>query len=258
VLTNRPILKISLIILTLVFLLCGTILLSSWLVSGRQIYVQNNSGIDGKPVNNISVTAEGKVSVIPDIAVFTAGYTVQKNTVADVQSDLNDKSNSIKKALKDQGLEDKDITTSQFNISPNYRYDNGRSTIDGHNGSFRMTIKVRKIQNTGSIIDKTVQAGANTVDSVSFTVDNIEKAKSDARAAAAKLAKQKADELAKNSDKELGGLIAMTEIDSPTTPPVAYYNKALTVSADSISAPTEIASGSLEVLVTVEATYGIK
>ncbi|MEI7603997.1 MAG: SIMPL domain-containing protein [bacterium] len=257
-LNNKPVLKISLVAIILILIISSAVISSSWIISSRPMYIQNNTGLDGKPVNNISVTADGKISVKPDVVQFTAGYTVTKNTISEVQSDLSEKNNNIVKSLKDQGLVDKDINTISFDMYPNYRYENGRTISDGHNGSLRISAKVRDINKAGQIIDNTVKAGANVVDSINFALDDSESAKSLARDLAGKLAKQKAEELAKSSGTELGGLIAISETNSNSNQ-YYYSNFSKGLSLDSASsAPTQIASGSLEITVSVSATYGIK
>jgi uncharacterized protein YggE len=238
---------------------CGTILISSLLTATRPIYVQNNTGIDGKPVNNISVSATGKVTVKPDLVMVTVGYTTKKDDMVSLQKDLNDKNNAIVKALKAFGIEDKDITTASFDIQPSYRYEyqTGKQINDGQTGSVRLNIKVRNLDKTGEIIDGAVNAGANIVDNITFTVDDLDKPKVEARKLAAQAAKAKAQVLADSSNASLGGLIAISE-ESQSYPTPVTYNYAKDMTASSSSQTPIISAGSLEIAITVQATYAIK
>lgn len=257
---QQPIMKIAVAAGVLTLLVCATIVISNAVIAGRPIYVQYNTGTDGKPVNNISVTATGKVNVSPDIATFTAGYTTKKKDLASVQKDLKTKSNAIVAALKEMGVAEKDIQTADFSIHPAYRWDynSGVRTDDGHEGTVRIAVKVRNIDKTGEIIDKVAAAGANTVDSISFTVDDLETVRNEARKLAAEAARTKAGTLASASEVGLGGLISISETSYDYNP--IYYNsyKEMSVAADSSAgAPTAISSGSMEISITVSATYGI-
>jgi uncharacterized protein YggE len=244
----------------LVVVLGTAFIISNIMISQRPIYVQNNSGIDGKPVNNITVTSVGKVSVKPDVVTFTAGYSISKqNDMQTLQKDLTAKNNAIISALKAAGVEDKDITTSSFDIQPNYRYDMSTRYTDGYNGTVRISVKVRSIDKAGDIIDKSMGAGANIIESITFTVDDLTKVRADARVLAAKAAKDKAQTLADASGAGLGGLVSITESSSDYTP--IYYNsvKEVSTASDSNSGTsTTISAGSLEISITVTATYGIK
>lgn len=260
-LDDKSVRKIAIAAGVITLAICATIVAATYWSASRPVYVQYNTGTDGKPVNNISVAATGKISVTPDIATFTAGYSVKKSTIAAVQKDLQDRSNQITAALKAQGVADKDIQTSYFNITPSYRWDwtSGKRIDEGHQGDLALTVKVRDIKKTGEIIDKAVDAGANTVTSITFSIDDLEGARSTARDLAAKAAKTKAGELANGSGVSLGGLVSISETSYDYQP--IYYNSYRDLAAEgskSTSTPTSISAGSLEIAITVNATYGIR
>lgn len=257
-LETRPNVKKVLMVGGVTLMVCGTILGSILLISRRPIYVQYNTGADGKPVNNISVTAIGKVSVTPDLVTFTATYDAKNSNISNLQADLTKHNNSIVAALKGQGVEDKDIQTASFNIQPNYYYESGtwKQMQDGHTGSVSINVKVRKVSSAGQVVDAAVDAGASQVSSLSFTVDDLTKARSDARKLATKAAFDKANELAQGSNVGLGGLISISESTTQYNPYPIYANASMD-SAKSSGESTELSSGSLEVSVDVSATYGI-
>lgn len=255
---QRPILKLGIIILTGVFLFGLMNIIGMIIVSSRPQLVQNLTSSDGKPVNNINVSATGKVSVKPDLAIFTAGYRVSNANLSTVQKEMQDKSNKLVSALKGLGIDEKDIQTSTFSIRPNYRYDStsGRTTSDGHEGTLAITVKVRKIDETGKIIDQTLAAGANTIDNIAFTLDDPETARADARKLAVEAAKKKAQQIAAAAGVGVGPLVSINETSYDYLP---YYANAATdggVKAPT-AAPSVITTGSLEVSLSVSATYVI-
>lgn len=259
-LNQRPIFKYVLIFGSGLVLVCGTILLASYLNSSKPIYVQYNTGTDGKPVNNITVQATGKVSVEPDLAMFNAGYTIERANILDLQSDLNTVNDRIVKALRDNGVDEKDLKTITYLISPSYRYDSdsGESIQNGFEGTIMVSVKVRDLDKTGKLIEVAMDAGANKIENIQFTVENLEAVKSEARKLATDAAYNKAKELAEGSNVNIGGLIAISE-DNYSYEPVIYNTyKAMSVSEDASGGDVTISSGSLDIIVTVNATYGIK
>jgi len=259
--TKRPILKIGILAFGITFMVCITIAVSNILISRRPVYVQYNTGVDGRPVNNISVTAVGKINATPDIVTFSAGFEDKDDSFEKLQEDMDSKSQAITKAMKDAGIEDKDITTTQYDIYPDYKYNynTGEETEDGFRGRITLSIKVRDIEKAGEIIDDAMDAGANTVSNITFTVDDLESVREEARKLAAEAAKKKADTLASSSGVGLGGLIAISEESMDYSP--NYYNtyrEYETAMGDAVESSPSINPGTLEITITVSATYGIQ
>jgi uncharacterized protein YggE len=258
-LQTQPELKKALVWGVLVLAVCATLVITAVVIARRPLYVQYNTGVDGKPVNNISVNAVGKVSVTPDLVTFVATYEAKNQSLSALQADLTSHNNSIVKALKDMGIEEKDIQTTNFSLQPNYYYtkDTWEQVQDGHTGSVSVQVKVRDVSKAGKVVDSTVDAGASTISSLTFTVDDMTKAKSDARVLATKAAHDKAKELADGSNVGLGGLISISESSSEVSPS-PYYSNLAKDSVEASGVSTDLSAGSLEITISVEATYGIQ
>lgn len=253
---KRPILKLGIIAVGISLIISMAVILSNYFTSTRPMYIQNNTGTDGKPVNNISVSATGKVTVTPDIVTFNVGYEIDRSKLTDVQNELTNRSNALAQAIKALGVEDKDIQTATYSISPQTRYDDNLNTYvaDGFGGTLVISVKVRNIKDAGKIIDAAIDAGANTISNVEYTVDNIDTVKQQARKLAAQYAKDKAEVLAEGSGVSVGSLISISE-NTPTYSNNNYvmYDRA---ASESQAAPA-ISPGSLTIEVTVMAVYGI-
>ncbi|OGZ96671.1 MAG: hypothetical protein A3J10_02065 [Candidatus Sungbacteria bacterium RIFCSPLOWO2_02_FULL_54_10] len=163
-----------------------------------------------------SVTGEGKVAVKPDLAVVTAGVVTQAAKIGETQADNAKKSNAVLAFIKQQGVQEKDIKTIGYTISPRYEYYNSPPCVSfpcppqrppeitGYEVRHTMEIKIRDFTKTDAILDGVVAAGANEVGSVSFTVDDPEKPRADARAEAIANAEEKARVLARSLGVRLG------------------------------------------------------
>lgn len=210
-----------------------------------------NSVITTK-TDTFTATGEGKATAIPDIAVISVGVTAQGSTVKQVQEALNTKINAVTAAVKKIGVSDKDMQTTNYNISPNYDYQISMQRITGYQANTNLTIKVRDLDRANDVIDSSTAAGANQVGGVSFDVSDKTKAESEAREKAVTEAKEKAAQAAKIAGFSLGRIINYTE-NFGGSMPMPMYAK-----ADMARESTQIEPGSSEITVTVSLSYEIK
>jgi hypothetical protein len=207
----------------------------------------------------IWVSGEGKVPVTPDTAILSVGVQVQETDVAQAQAEAATAMTKVADALKAAGVADKDIQTQYFNIQPVYNYDNGKqqSVIVGYIVSNTVTAKIRKIDQTGSVIDAVVAAGGNAtrINSVSFTVDDPTPYQAQARAKAVADAADKAQKLAQTAGVNLG---KATYINESTNTPVIYRSDMAASGAMAVPAPTTpISTGEIDITVDVQIAYAI-
>jgi uncharacterized protein YggE len=165
----------------------------------------------GSPSENISVSGQGKITAKPDVAVLDLSITEEGATADGAQEKANLKSKAVVAYLEDAGVEEKDIRTSGYNISPQYDYTLGRSRITGYQVSQSMTVKVRDLDDANDILDGVVAAGANNVNGFSFTIDDPELLKDQAREEAIADAKDKAEVLADQLGVRLGSIVSFSE-----------------------------------------------
>lgn len=213
------------------------------------------SSVTTTKTDTFSVSGEGKITMIPDIAVVNVGVTAQGPNVSTVQSQLNAKMNAITQAIKRLGVDGKDIQTSNYNISPTYDYTNPVQRVTGYQANSNLTIKVRKIDNANSVIDAATANGANQVGGVSFDVDDKTKAENQARELAVADAKSKAEAAARAAGFKLGRIINYSEGGGASPRPM-MFDKALPVAGGG-GAPTQVEPGSSELSVTVNLSYEI-
>ncbi len=170
--------------------------------------------------SSFSVSAEGKVIAIPDVAKFTLGVLTQGGLkLGAIQQENADKSNSIASFLKDQGIGEKDIKTQGYTIEPRYqyavcKYDGGTCpppTIVGYTVNQTLEVKGREFEKLGDILSGVVERGANSVSGLSFTVDEPTLLEQQAREQAIAKAKEKAKAIAKSGGFRLGRLIQLNE-----------------------------------------------
>jgi len=239
-------------------------MLATVLVLGILVYfvgqmVYQFKFIDRQNANQITVSGEGKVYAKPDVAVVNLGVTTEGQTTADVIKSNTDKMNAVIKAVKDSGVDEKDILSTAYSLSPLYNYTEAKGRVfQGYTLDQNIEVKIRDFTKIGDILSKATAKGANLANNLQFTIDNPEQFKQEARAKAIEQAKANAQNLAKVSGIKLGKLINVYENYSPY--PIMYNTKALGLgggAAESAPAPT-IQPGQQEIDVTINLTYQVK
>ena len=126
----------------------------------------------------ITIEGRGEVMAAPDMAQITSGVTTQGATAREALDANTAAMAELIAELKANGIAARDIQTSGFSVNPNYVYTDERDAngytlppkINGYQVSNTVTVTVRKLDTLGSILDKSVTIGANTVNGVSFSV----------------------------------------------------------------------------------------
>lgn len=204
------------------------------------------------------VTGEGKVKATPDTALLNLGIESQATTVAQAQQQAAAAMDAVMKALKGNGVADKDIQTQRFSIYPVRKWieKEEREVIVGYRVSNTVIAKIREIDKAGGIIDAVAQAGGDMtrVDDISFTVDDPTSYYRQARDKAVADAIAKAKQIAGASGVKLGKLLYVSEGTVYTSPVVRnVYMEA----AKSAPAPTPISPGEMEFQLNVQMVYEI-
>lgn len=212
-----------------------------------------NSVITSK-TDTFNVTGEGTVAVKPDIATLNAGIQAQGSTVKDAQDQINDAINKVAAAVKNLGIEQEDIQTTNYNINPTYDYTGGSQRITGYSASTNLSIKVRNIDLVNQVIDRATANGANQIGSISFNVDDKTKVENEARQKAVADAKSKAESAAKIAGFKLGRMVNYSENFAGEPRPIPMMAVG---SAGSPKADTAVEPGSSEVKVVVTLSYEI-
>ena len=206
----------------------------------------------------INISGDGKVSGVPDIAVLNLGVTSEATAVNSAQDSNTKKMNAIIKAVKDMSVDEKDIQTTNYSIYPKYSYDKekGISNIVGFTVSQSVTVKVRKLDDVGSILAQAGNLGANQVGGIQFTIDNPDSLKEQARQKAIKDAKDKANTLAKELGVSLGRVVSFNEYSAGDAIYAKAYSEGYGIGGG--GATPDIQTGSLDVLVNVNIVFELK
>ena len=215
--------------------------------------------IYGQQQVGLWVTGEGKVMATPDIVLLSLGIEAEATTVAQAQRDAAEAMDGVMKALKSNGVAEKDIQTQRFSIYPVRKWieDEQREIIIGYRVTNIVVAKIRQVDKAGTIIDDVAEAGGDLtrIDSIGFTIDDPAPYYKEARAKAVGDAVAKAKQMAQVADIKLGKLLYISE-GTQYVPPVVVRDYAIKAEG-AAPPPTSISPGELEIRVTVQMVYDI-
>lgn len=199
---------------------------------------------EGTVRREIVVTGTGKVSAQPDQATISIGVQITAPTLGEATREANESMTKVLDAIKAQGVDAKDIQTTQYSVSPVTTYkENEPPKVTGYQVTNIVSVTVKDIDNVGKVLDAGMSAGANYLGGVFFGVQDPSKYETEARTAAVKDATAIANTLASAAGVKVGKVISITEGATSVPPPMPYGRAA---SADAASAGP-VATGSLDI-----------
>jgi uncharacterized protein YggE len=212
-------------------------------------------GTTNAPMRTISVNGTGNISLNPDIATISIGVHTENKDAQQAVSDNNAQAQQVTSALTAAGIAAKDIQTSNFSITPRQEYDNN-GTVTGvtYVVDNNVQVTVRNLANLGSVLDSVVQAGANNINGIQFSVEDPTDAYNAALQAAVNDAHSRAEALAQAAGVELGAVQTITSTISGGPTPVFRELAA----APSAVAEVPISPGQTQITVDVGVVYAIR
>ena len=162
----------------------------------------------------LSLTGSGEVSVAPDIASISLGVSVDAETASAAMKQQAAQMTGVFNALKKAGIAAKNMQTGNISLNPRYDYssrNNSPPKLIGYNASNTVNIIVRDLDKLGPTLDAVVDAGGNTVNSVSFSLDDSAEAQAEAQKLAVQDALAKAELYAAAAGVKVKRIITMNE-----------------------------------------------
>lgn len=205
----------------------------------------NTTANQPEAIRTLSVSGTGKATAKPDMASIQFSVETRGKTAKEALTINAERMNAVISALKNQRVLDKDIQTNGLSLNIEYARDqNGRyqnQKIDGYRVYNTVTARLRDVSKVGEIIDKTIGAGANRMNSLSFSFSDDSALRNKARKAAVTDATAKAQLYAQEAGISLGKVLAISEPGSSTSRPFAVRGQSMAM--EDLSASTPIATG---------------
>lgn len=187
---------------------------------------------------HITVSGAGSARARPDLAIAELGVTAHGETATLAMSQNRQLVASLRQALRQNGVEDADVLTSDFAIHRE-RGSQSQRGVDRPGERFvvrnLLQVTIRDIERAGVLLDRLVEAGANEVRGIRFTLQDDTQMALQARALAAADARQKAQHLAELHDTRLGKVLRISKSSVRGGRPQAMMMKAMDTSSSTVS-----------------------
>lgn len=259
--------KKNLYLAILVLLVVLSLLFAMQFLSALRSYGSAGSS----DTNTITISGYGEVQAVPDIA--NVYFTISKDakTVKEAQDMVAKIENNVLSFLRDNNIAEKDIKTENFSFNPKYEYQYdskivpcteygcpprpGKSVIVGYTSSESITVKVRNTDDAGKIMQGLGSLGVSQLNGPSFSIDDEDELKAEARREAISDARTKAKALAKDLGVRLGRVASFSEGGNYPSP--MLYKSAMD-SVESASSSVQLPKGENTISSNVTITYEIR
>jgi uncharacterized protein YggE len=205
----------------------------------------------------ITVNGTGLVSGTPDVLELYLGVDTRADSAGEALKKNSELTVGVLKVLRDAGVDEEDIQTTNLSISP--AYDDDDEVVIAYSVSNRVVAKLRDLNTAGEVIDRATKAAGDdiVVRGLYFSIDDNSKIVERARAESVKRAKAQAEQLAAAAGVELGQLRSIDESYAPVGPALdaREAESPSTTSSDGGSVP--IRPGTEMLSVDVTHVYGI-
>jgi hypothetical protein len=202
---------------------------------------------------SITVNGEATISAEPDLAQIDIGVVTQARTAPEASKENAERLTRVLTEVKKILGKDDEAKTSGYSLTPTYRYPKGgKPEIVGYNASNTIRIKSARLDQVGRLIDAAMQAGANNVNRLVFTLKDEQAAQLEALRAASAKAKVKAEAIAGSLGLKIVKIASITEGERAIQP---VFRQTMAARGEALAAaPTPVEPGTVEIRSTVTLT----
>ena len=206
----------------------------------------------------LDVSATGDVTRVPDVAIISAGVVTRASTAGAALQQNATRMERVIAALRQAGVEERDIQTSNISLNPEYRYENNQPPkLTGYTASNQVNIRFRDIARSGRILDVLVAQGANQINGPTLTIDKPETALDEARMRALATGRARAEQYARGLGLRVARVVVVSESSRgyPVPPPMPMGERGDVAMAVS---RTEIVPGEQRLQVTLAMVFELQ
>jgi uncharacterized protein YggE len=225
----------------------------SLLLLGSTVQAQPRN--DRPRPSSITVNGDATIFAEPDLAQIDIGVVTQARNAPEASKENSERLTRVMTEVKKTLGKSDEVKTAGYSLTPNYRYpQGGKPEIVGYTASNILLIKTTNFTQVGRLIDGAMQAGANNVNRLVFTLKDEHAAQLEALRSATVKAKTKAEEIAASLGLKIVRIASINEGERTVQP---IYRQALAARAEAAPAPTPVEPGTVEVRSTVSMTVEV-
>ncbi|MBW0145738.1 SIMPL domain-containing protein [Sphingomicrobium clamense] len=207
----------------------------------------------------LDLTVTGKTTRVPDIATISTGVQTRARTAQEAIRQNAQRMSQVLAALREAGVAERDIRTSQLSLNPQYDYrrESGEGPVlTGYVATNQVSVRFRDIAKSGEIIDALVSVGANQINGPMLSIDDVDAAMDEARANAIAEGRQRAELYAAAMGKRVTRVVMVSEGRAANRPPIVM-NAARSMAMED-AADTQIVPGEQDVAVVLQMSFDLE
>ncbi len=209
-------------------------------------------------VRTVEVSATGEVTLEPDIATFNVQISEKGETTKEAQQRANEKMSQVLTTLRGANIAERDLKTTALSLRPEYVWVENRQQLVGQIASQSLSVKVRELNQLGSLIDALGEVTSITLTSIVLDKEDKSEGMVEARKRAVAQAKEKAELYANESGLRVQSVVTISEFSTASNP----YNprlKAVALAGEvAYDMATEIPAGMLTITSTISAVFEMR
>ncbi|MEM7007650.1 MAG: SIMPL domain-containing protein [Thermodesulfobacteriota bacterium] len=208
----------------------------------------------------INVVGNGEVFLSPDVANISFSVETTAKTASEAVNKNAEITNKVLEALKSKIGKDDKVSTSRYNLSAMYEYNNEtkKSEFTGYRATNSVSVKTYNLDNIGSLIDSATQAGANRIEGLSFDTTKRNEITREALAKAVKDARATAQTVAGAAGVKITSIYQISPSYSYPAPVYKDYAVRMEAASPAPPPPTTIEAGEISIKASVNMVFGIE
>ncbi|HZQ25492.1 MAG TPA: SIMPL domain-containing protein [Terriglobales bacterium] len=189
--------------------------------------------------NTVVAGADGKYESAPDTALMRFDIAAQADTAKAAYDLAGKQAEQTRQILRNNGIDPKVAQIGFYSIQPQYDWRNPKRKLIGYLVSTDVTLKLKDFNKIGPITEQLADANITTSQSLSYTLENMDEAKSKAVEDAYRHARMSAEALARASGRTVGELSYGSVDVFENIHPVPMRARAMSAGAEKATAATE-------------------
>lgn len=214
-----------------------TIVLLAFLFSSLIVLAQAPN-VNAAP-NTIYTGADGKFEAPPDTALVQFNISSQADSAKTAYDQAAKQAEQTRQIMRDNGIDPKTAQIGSYSIEPMYDWKTAKRKLVGYRVGTSVTLKLKDFAKVGPITQQLADSTVSESQSISYTLDNMDEAKSKAVEDAYHRARSAADSLARAAGRSVGELSYASVDTFENVRPIGIMPRVMAMKAEAAPAPTE-------------------
>ncbi len=189
--------------------------------------------------NTVYAAADGKFEAPPDTAVIQFNISAQADSAKAAYDLASKQAEQTREIMRANGIDPKTAQIGSYAIEPTYDWKTAKRKLVGYRVTTNVTLKLKEFVKIGPITQQLADAAVSESQSISYTLENMEEAKSKAVEDAFRHARASADSVAKAASRAVGELSYASVDTFENVRPVPMMARSMAMKAEAAPAPTE-------------------